>query len=162
MRSNHGSNWFNNHNSRDLRGPFKCGLCWCGWGLVGARAIKDCVFHFQRQKYTFPPWSYMQEPPNTYTHLGDGRIDNCNIVGQRNKNLSKSDKLIFYSSSDIKKLNKIETVSHGLYTCKSKGSHSVSKGHSLGCSIETQRSTSLTALRFTWDGNPGSTVLLYI
>lgn len=131
MWSNNGGNWFNNHNSMDLRGPFKCGLCWRGWGLIGARIIRDCVFHFQRQKYTFTPWYYIKESPNTYTYCGDGKPDNSNANRQRNKNLLKSDELCFYSSSDLKKKNsKIEAVSNGLYKCKFKGSHSVSKGHS--------------------------------
>lgn len=38
--------------------------------------------------------------------------------------------------------NNIKAVSNGLYKCKSKGSHSVSKGHPLGCNIDTQRSLS--------------------
>lgn len=162
MWSNNGGNWFNNHNSMDLRGPFKCGLCWRGWGLIGARIIRDCVFHFQRQKYTFTPWYYIKESPNTYTYCGDGKPDNSNANRQRNKNLLKSDELCFYSSSDLKKKTvRLKLYQMGYINVNSRALILWAKvTHE--CSVDIQRSRSLTALRFAWDGNPGSMVLLHI
>ena len=62
-----------------------------------------------------------------------GEMGNQTIAMQMGKGTKTSQNLMscFYSSFDEKKKNsKIEAVSNGLYKCKFKGSHSVSKGHS--------------------------------
>lgn len=144
MRSNNGSNWLNNHNSRDLRGPFQYGLCWRGWGFIGARAKRDCVFSLPKPKIHFSFWSSMQEVLNAYIYqeLGSHTITIIMQLG-KGTNMAINTWWVVLSFQLWKRKHWDWSSVKWAKKCKSKGSQSLGSTHSLRFRADIQRSRSI-------------------